>query len=139
MREDTVARSISSEALTLDVAKAAAFKSGRLARLLNISPRHLRRLFRQDLNCAPQEWLDTERLRLIRRRLLAGRPLKEICEEVAFSDCSHLCHWFGRVSGTTTSRFKAQAEGRKLARPEHEPLLRLEPPRAAGSIRFGRV
>ena len=61
-----------------------------ISRRLGISPRHLRRVFREATGKSPQEWVMFNRASRAKKLLLNGRTIKETVEAVGFTDESHL-------------------------------------------------
>jgi AraC family transcriptional regulator len=74
----------------------------RLAESVNISPSHLRRLFKQATGLAPHQYLLQLRVNRAKELLLTGSfSVGEVAAEVGFADQSHLHRHFKRVFGVT--------------------------------------
>ena len=83
-----------------------------LARHINLSERHLSRLFQQELSVAPAQWLERERVAKAKRLLTQGLPAKVVSGECGFSGVDVMRRAFTRVTGMTPgvySRFIAPA------------------------------
>lgn len=73
-----------------------------LAAQVGVSPNHLIRLFRKDLQTTPQQFWD--RLRLEQARARLRQPdirVKEVAIELGFKHLSHFSKWFKRHTGKT--------------------------------------
>ncbi|HEX3624440.1 MAG TPA: helix-turn-helix domain-containing protein [Verrucomicrobiae bacterium] len=69
-----------------DFAKQAKYDPESFARLLNISPRHLRRYTRELFNNSPQEWLDERRLSDAAILLQSNELVKTIAFDLGFKN-----------------------------------------------------
>ncbi|MBC8011319.1 MAG: helix-turn-helix transcriptional regulator, partial [Burkholderiales bacterium] len=79
-----------------------------LARLVGVSPPHLRRLFLTELGCTPKEWMSRVQLEAAANRLAYDdAKLEVIAAESGFSSCSTLCHAFRAASGLTPTEWRA--------------------------------
>lgn len=73
-----------------------------LAKTVNISPSHLRRLFKQATGMAPHQYLIDLRVNRAKELLLTGSfSVNEVAAEVGFADQSHLHRHFKRIFGVT--------------------------------------
>lgn len=73
-----------------------------LAQSVNLSPSHLRRLFKQATGLAPHQYLLKLRVNRAKELLLTGSfSVGEVAAEVGFADQSHLHRHFKRVFGIT--------------------------------------
>ncbi len=86
------------------VARQSKFSPRELARLCEISERHLRRYFANVVGKPPQEWLDDLRLKECLDLLVKGQPVKQVADTLYFKDHSHFCHQFKAHYGTSPSR-----------------------------------
>ena len=76
------------------------FDFEQLAAGVGISPSHLIRLFRQDLQTTPQRYWENLRVEHARRRLLQPKVLvKEVAADLGFTHLSHFTKWFKRHTG----------------------------------------
>lgn len=76
-----------------------------LAALVNLSPYHLLRLFRQQIGLPPHQYLSHIRLHRAKQLLTSGRPIAEVAVETGFTDQSHLTKHFKRVFGVTPGHY----------------------------------
>ncbi len=81
-----------------------------LARLANLSPFHLARVFRDEVGLPPHAYQTQARLGRARSLLLQGWPAAHVAQETGFADQSHLIRHFKRLVGVTPGRY---AEGSK--------------------------
>ena len=81
-----------------------------LARLTNLSPFHLTRVFREEVGLPPHAYQTQARLGLARSLLLRGWTAARVARETGFADQSHLTRRFKRLVGVTPGRY---AEGSK--------------------------
>ena len=73
-----------------------------LAQAVNLSPSHLRRLFKQATGIAPHQYLINLRVNRAKELLLSRRfSIHEVAAEVGFADQSHLHRHFKRTFGVT--------------------------------------
>ncbi|MDM9379867.1 AraC family transcriptional regulator [Chlorogloeopsis sp. ULAP01] len=73
-----------------------------LAQSVNLSPSHLRRLFKQATGMAPHQYLINLRINRAKELLLSGGfSVNEVAAEVGFADQSHLHRHFKRIFGVT--------------------------------------
>jgi AraC-like DNA-binding protein len=77
-----------------------------LARLANLSPFHLNRVFRQTVGIPPHAYQIQVRLEHAKALLAAGVPIKQIATQVGFFDQSHLTYHFKRVLGFTPGTYQ---------------------------------
>jgi AraC-like DNA-binding protein len=85
----------------------ALFHPCEFARLLHVCPRHLRRLVRISFGCSVRELLNVLRLKLAKRLLLDGHPLKNIAGGLGLSSAQSFCHFFKVREGITPTRYRA--------------------------------
>jgi AraC-like DNA-binding protein len=73
-----------------------------LAAKVNLSPNHLVRLFRRELQTTPSRYWDRLRLEHARHRLLQpDSRIKEVSVELGFTYLSHFSKWFKQRTGRT--------------------------------------
>ena len=70
-----------------------------LAHLVNLSPFHLLRTFRNIVGMPPHMYLTQIRINSAKRLLVAGMPLAEVALLVGFADQSHFTKHFKRIVG----------------------------------------
>lgn len=76
-----------------------------LARLANLSPFHLARVFRDEVGLPPHAYQTQARLGRARSLLLRGWPAARVARETGFADQSHLTRHFKRLIGVTPGRY----------------------------------
>lgn len=81
-----------------------------LARLANLSPFHLTRVFRDEVGLPPHTYQTQARLGRARRLLLRGLPIARVAHETGFSDQSHLTRRFKRLVGVTPGRYAGDSK-----------------------------
>ncbi|MCC0017286.1 MAG: GlxA family transcriptional regulator [Rhodobiaceae bacterium] len=82
-----------------------------LASRLNITPRHLERLFHAEVGISPQEYYRLHRLRFGRFLLVTtDRRISDIALECGFSDASHFTRAFREAFEQTPSQTRNDAE-----------------------------
>ncbi len=72
-----------------------------LAHLVNLSPFHLLRTFRDIVGMPPHAYLTQTRINSARRLLMVGTPLAEVAVLVGFADQSHFTKHFKRIVGVS--------------------------------------
>ncbi|MCU0792462.1 MAG: AraC family transcriptional regulator [Opitutaceae bacterium] len=79
-----------------------------LARLVGVSPPHLRRLYLTELGCSPKEWMSRVQLD-VAADLLARSDLKleAVAASSGFASCSTLCHAFRAACGLTPTDWRS--------------------------------
>ena len=97
-----------------------------IARLIGVSPAHLRRLFIAELGCSPKDWMLRVQLE-VAVDFLANTNLKlaAVAAESGFASCSTLCHAFRASRGITPNAWRrllgekraSAATGRVSAQP----------------------
>lgn len=76
-----------------------------LARLAELSPFHLARLFRQEVGMPPHAYQLQVRLARAKRLLLHGAPVSNVANETGFFDLSHFTRHFKRQLGVAPGRY----------------------------------
>ena len=87
----------------LELAPRCHYKARKLAQCLNISPRQLQRIFAATLACAPQDWLNRQRLLKAREMLLQARSVKEVAYSLGFPKTSQFSRDFRKLFGLVPS------------------------------------
>lgn len=107
VRDPRVRRAI----LMMEQTMAAPISMRDLADRLNITPRHLERLFQAEVGISPQEYYRLHRLRYGRFLLVTTeRRISDIALECGFSDASHFTRAFREAFETTPSAARGSAE-----------------------------
>lgn len=87
-----------------------------MAAHMNLSERHLSRLFRQELSVTPAQWLERERVAKAKLLLARGLAAKVVATECGFSGVDVMRRAFTRVTGMTPGVYT-----RFIAAPENAP------------------
>ena len=107
VRDPRVRRAI----LMMEQTMASPVSMRELAGRLNITPRHLERLFQGEVGLSPQEYYRLHRLRYGRFLLVTTeRRISDIALECGFSDASHFTRAFREAFDTTPSAARGSAE-----------------------------
>ena len=84
-----------------------------LARLAGLSPTHFSRVFKTSFGTSPIDWLRRERISQAKRRLAdTSDDIKEIAEQVGYSDRYFFSKDFKKHTGFTPSQFRARETDR---------------------------
>ena len=80
-----------------------------LAKVLNVTPQHLCRAFKDAFCMRPFEYINRRRIQ-ISKRYLADRNMKiaSVAQMVGIHDVSYYCYNFKRLEGVTPNEFRAQ-------------------------------
>lgn len=78
-----------------------------LARVANLSPYHLARVFKREMGLPPHKYLTLVRINRARHLLSAGHDIATVAQWVGFADQSHLSKQFKRVVGVPPGQFRA--------------------------------
>lgn len=85
-----------------------------LAGLLNMSPFHFGRMFKQSMGLSPHQYVIQQRLEYAKRLLKqSDRAIIDIALECGFNSHSHLSKQFRKVVGVTPSAFRGEPESRQ--------------------------
>lgn len=82
-------------------ARLAHYRAAEMAKLIQVSDRHLRRYFHDAVGMAPQEWMDELRAVDAHRFLVAGDSIKEVTFKLGFRQPSHFCAVIKKRFGVT--------------------------------------
>jgi transcriptional regulator GlxA family with amidase domain len=88
-----------------NLAGAAHYDARELAKLCALSTRQLQRLFKQEIQRSPQDWLNEQRIEAARHLLLSGDSVKWVAFELGFKQVSHFCRQFKVYNNVTPSQF----------------------------------
>jgi len=86
-----------------------------LARLANLSPFHLSRVFRDEVGLPPHAYQTQARLGRARSLLLRGWSAARVAQETGFADQSHLSRRFKRLVGVTPGRYAQESKNVQYA------------------------
>jgi AraC-like DNA-binding protein len=80
-----------------------------LAKMSGLSPSHFTRLFKKTFGTSPIDWLRRERISQAKRRLVEStETIKQIAEQVGYSDRFFFSKDFKRYTGTNPGEFRAR-------------------------------
>jgi AraC family transcriptional regulator, regulatory protein of adaptative response / methylated-DNA-[protein]-cysteine methyltransferase len=99
----------------LDEASEEVPKLEQMAELVNMSPFHLQRTFKQALGVSPREYAELRRFLRFRARLQKGDDVTTAMYEAGFNSPSRLYERSASVLGMTPSAYKAGGAGTKIA------------------------
>ena len=85
------------------------FDNKTLARMLNVSQRHLQRMFSAAFSCSPQAWLNERRLHVAWQMLQTSTSVKEVAYSLGFRRASQFSRDFRRRFGLTPSETAKRA------------------------------
>lgn len=85
-----------------------------LARVANLSPFHLARVFGEEVGIPPHAYQTQARVRRARDLLLRGLPVARVAQETGFADQSHLTRHFKRLIGVPPGSY-ARTDGGTIA------------------------
>jgi len=76
-----------------------------MANLVNISPYHFARLFREQTGLPPHRYLENVRIQQAQAQLERGKPIAQVAFDTGFTSQSHLNRTFKRILGITPGRY----------------------------------
>jgi AraC-like DNA-binding protein len=79
-----------------------------LARIVDLSPFYLARVFRAEVGMPPHAYLESVRIRAAQGLLASGTPLAEVAYATGFADQSHFTRRFRRCIGVTPGAYLRQ-------------------------------
>lgn len=82
-------------------ARLAHYRASEMAKLIQVSGRHLRRYFLAMFGVSPQQWIDRVRFREAHRLIVMGESVKSTAYSLGFKQSSHFCASFRRAFGAT--------------------------------------
>ena len=80
-----------------------------LAKMANLSPYHLHRVFTREVGMPPHAFQTQVRISRARILLREGKPLHAVAAETGFSDQSHFTREFKRYVGLTPGAYRSRA------------------------------
>lgn len=87
------------------LAKAARYNVQNLARLCDVSPRHLRRYFKGSRHDSPHTWLHVLRMRHAVELICDKSLVKEAALELGYKDPAHFTHDFAKQFGVPPAKY----------------------------------
>lgn len=78
-----------------------------LSGAVSLSPRHLTRLFKEEIGVTPHGYLNQLRINKAKGMLSMGRPMLRIAYDLGFSDQSHFSKTFSKLTGVSPARYVA--------------------------------
>lgn len=84
------------------------YRLDQICKILDISPRHLRRLFDRCLGICPKQWIISERMVYARTLLRGGMSIRETSEILGFSAQKEFHREFRNHYEMAPSHFRAQ-------------------------------
>lgn len=78
-----------------------------LARLSQLNPYHLIRVFRQETGLPPHVYFEQIRIHKARRLLRDGAAIADVATQLGFTDQSHLHRHFRRLTGITPGAYRS--------------------------------
>jgi AraC-like DNA-binding protein len=82
----------------------------RLARIANLSPFHLNRVFSEQVGLPPHAFQTQMRISRAKALLRRGSSIPQTAAETGFADQSHLTRHFKRLVGVTPGQFRASSK-----------------------------
>jgi AraC-like DNA-binding protein len=89
-----------------ELAPTCEYRTARLARELDMTSRHLQRIFASALRRRPQEWLNQQRMLAAQQLLVTGHGIKATAYQLGFGHPSQFTRDFRRHFGMTPSAFR---------------------------------
>ena len=104
------------------LARTADYRPARIARLCDVSLRHLERHFAEHFGKTPTRWSRELRLEAAVRLIAGGYSNKEVVATLKYGNEAHLCHEFKKYFGVSPQSFATK--GRIL--PQQATMSRLD-------------
>jgi AraC-like DNA-binding protein len=101
-----------SQLTMMSVANQSNYQPIQMARLCQISLRHLERTFKVESGCTPREWLKMQRLNNALLMLRRAQSVKQVAYALAYPQIPQFCREFKMRFGITPKEFK---QSRKIA------------------------
>ena len=81
-----------------------------LAQVINVSPPHFGRLFKQSLGISPHQYVLQRRIKKAKTLLVQGKlPVKQIVQTLGFYDQSHFSRVFRKYVGVTPKQYQKRS------------------------------
>lgn len=88
------------------IARESDYRMAGLCHRINVSERHLRRVFEEGIGISPKEWLRQERMVVARNLLRHGSPIKEVALDLGFSTAKMFSRDFVSFYGVRPTDFQ---------------------------------
>ena len=106
-----------SQVTMMSLANQSNYQPMQMARLCQISLRHLERTFKVESGCTPREWLKTQRLNNALLMLRKAQSVKQVAYALAYPQIPQFCREFKVRFGITPKEYRqsqANAQDRML-------------------------
>ena len=88
------------------IAREGEYKMSSLCERIDVSERHLRRVFEEGLGISPKDWLRQERMVAARSLLRQGSPIKEVALDLGFTTAKMFSRDFSAFHGVKPTDFQ---------------------------------
>jgi AraC-like DNA-binding protein len=88
------------------IAREGEYRMASLCDRLNVSERHLRRVFEEGIGIAPKDWLRQQRMVAARSLLREGSPIKEVAIDLGFITAKMFSRDFQQFYGMKPTDFQ---------------------------------
>lgn len=88
------------------IAREGEYRMASLCDRLNVSERHLRRVFEEGIGIAPKDWLRQQRMVAARSLLREGSPIKEVAIDLGFTTAKMFSRDFQQFYGMKPTDFQ---------------------------------
>ncbi len=95
-----------SQVTMMSLANQSNYQPVKMARLCQISLRHLERTFKVESGCTPREWLKMQRLNNALLMLRKAQSVKQVAYELAYPQIPQFCREFKTRFGITPKEFR---------------------------------
>jgi AraC-like DNA-binding protein len=95
-----------SQVTMMSLANQSNYQPVKMARLCQISLRHLERTFKVESGCTPRQWLKTQRLNNALLMLRKAQSVKQVAYELAYPQIPQFCREFKTRFGMTPKEFR---------------------------------
>jgi AraC-like DNA-binding protein len=95
-----------SQVTMMSLANQSNYQPVKMARLCQVSLRHLERTFKVESGCTPREWLKIQRLNNALLMLRKAQSVKQVAYELAYLQIPQFCREFKARFGITPKEFR---------------------------------
>jgi AraC-like DNA-binding protein len=116
--QSSVLRLPPSQVTMMSLANQSNYQPVKMARLCQVSLRHLERTFKVESGCTPREWLKIQRLNNALLMLRKAQSVKQVAYELSYPQIPQFCREFKTRFGITPKTFRqaqAYTQDRMLA------------------------